>query len=289
MAAKPKVHHLDCACIQGLSIHGQPLACHCLLIETPASGLVLVDTGLGAQDLVDPLPRFGFEFTHLYARPKRDPSLAAIEQIRKLGFDPRELRHIVLTHMDLDHVGGLVDFPQATVHLHATELKAAMERKGFKARRRYRPPFWAHKPAFQTYSEEGEPWFGFEAVRSLKGLPEEILLIPLFGHTLGHCGVAVEAGESWLLHAGDAYFDPREIDGDKRRCAFQVGLFQEIVQTKRAWRYHNQARLRRLRKERPEIGIFSAHNPFEFPRARDQVVPLSPAGTIPFEIEPARP
>src|SRR5208283_2919683 len=105
------VHHLNCACIQGLSIGGRQLGCHCLLIETPASGLVLVDTGLGVEDLVNPVPRLGAEFSYLYARPKRDTRLAALEQIKAWGYAPSDVRHIILTHMDLDHVGGLVDFP----------------------------------------------------------------------------------------------------------------------------------------------------------------------------------
>ena len=258
-----KVHHLSCACIQGLSIHGRHLACHVLLIETPASGLVLVDTGLGSADYADLPSRLGREFVHLYARPKADASLAAIEQIRALGLSPGDVRHIVLTHMDLDHVGGLSDFPQAQVHLHAAELDAAMTRRGFRAKRRYRPPMWAHGPKYHPYSEEGERWFGFEAVRGLEGLPPEILLIPLFGHTLGHCGVAVQAPDGWLLHAGDAYFDPREIQGPRRRCAPQVALFQAIVTTDRAMRFHNQDRLRHLSATHKEIRIFCAHNPWE--------------------------
>jgi glyoxylase-like metal-dependent hydrolase (beta-lactamase superfamily II) len=267
MADGIRIHHLDCACIQGLSIGGRHLACHCLLLETPRHGLVLVDTGLGRQDLVDPVPRFGVEFSYGYARPKRDTRYAAVERIRALGFQASDLRHIVLTHMDLDHVGGLVDFPHAEVHLHAAELSAACARRGFKAKRRYRPAFWAHAPRFRTYEEEGERWFGFEAVRDLVGIPEEVLLVPLFGHTLGHCGVAVRHDAGWLLHAGDAYFDPREIEGDKRRCAFQVGLFQAIVQTNRRQRLANQDRLRRLRREDPEVAVFSAHNPWEFATA----------------------
>lgn len=267
MPSRIKVHHLNCACIQGLSIHGRPLGCHCLLIETPASGLVLVDTGLGVQDFTDPARRLGAEFAYGFARPKRDPSMAAIRQVEALGFAPADVRHIVLTHLDLDHVGGLVDFPWAKVHLHAAELDAATARKGFKARRRYRPEMWAHRPNFVAHAEEGEPWFGFEAVRALEGLPPEILLVPLFGHTLGHCGVAVDTAEGWLLHAGDAYFDPREIDGPRRRCAPMVGLFQAIVQTDRRRRLYNQARLRALRAQHPEIAIFSAHNPFEYPEA----------------------
>ncbi|MGP3965322.1 hypothetical protein ACTWPT_56180 [Nonomuraea sp. 3N208] len=43
-------------------------------------------------------------------------------------------------------------------------------------------------------------------MRQLNGLPPEILLIPLAGHSRGHSGVAVDTGATWLLHAGDAYF-----------------------------------------------------------------------------------
>lgn len=259
-----RVHHLNCACIQRLSIHGRQLACHCLLIETPSSGLVLVDTGLGTQDFVDPARRLGKMFTYIYANPKRAPEYAAVTQIRAMGFDPADVRHIVMTHMDLDHVGGLADFPHATVHLHSREWQAASERKTFKARHRYLPVMWAHNPRLETYSEEGEPWMGFSAIRALRGLPPEILLVPLFGHTLGHCGVAVQDNEGWLLHAGDAYFDPREVHGPKRKCAWKVGLFQAAVQTDRAQRLHNQARLRELTASRPDIRVFSAHNPWEF-------------------------
>jgi glyoxylase-like metal-dependent hydrolase (beta-lactamase superfamily II) len=258
-----KVHHLSCACIQGLSIHRRSLACHVLLIETRANGLVLVDTGLGSADYADLPSRLGREFVSVYARPKRDPSLAAIEQVKAMGLRPEDVRHIVLTHMDLDHVGGLSDFPHAKVHLHAAELAAAMARRGFKAKRRYRPLMWAHKPNFRTYSEEGEPWFGFEAVRGLEGLPPELLLIPLFGHTLGHCGVAVQTSGGWLLHAGDAYFDPREVTGPRRRCAPLVGLFQAVVTTNRRARFYNQDRLRRLTATCPEVRVFCAHNPWE--------------------------
>ena len=45
-----RIHHLNCAHIQRIVLGGLPLACHVLLVETPTSGLVLVDTGLGTAD-----------------------------------------------------------------------------------------------------------------------------------------------------------------------------------------------------------------------------------------------
>lgn len=40
----------------------------------------------------------------------------------------------------------------------------------------------------------------------LKVLSPDIRLIPLHGHTRGHCGVAIEGSRGWLLHCGDATY-----------------------------------------------------------------------------------
>jgi glyoxylase-like metal-dependent hydrolase (beta-lactamase superfamily II) len=34
----------------------------------------------------------------------------AFEQVRALGFAPNDVRHVLLTHLDRDHAGGLSDF-----------------------------------------------------------------------------------------------------------------------------------------------------------------------------------
>jgi glyoxylase-like metal-dependent hydrolase (beta-lactamase superfamily II) len=259
-----RVHHLNCAAVQGISVLGHHLVCHVLLLETSDSGLVLVDTGLGTADYADLTSRLGWEFTKVYGRPLLDPSLAAVAQVRELGFSVSDVRHIVQTHLDLDHVGGLSDFPEALVHVHATELAAARRRHGFRGRARYRPKMWAHDPKWRTYTHGGEGWQGFDAVRGLEELGDEILMVPLFGHTHGHCGIAVNGPTGWLLHAGDAYFDAREVKLPERHCGPGVALFQMMVTTEYAGRRHNQDRLRALHAEHPEIDMFCAHNPFEY-------------------------
>jgi glyoxylase-like metal-dependent hydrolase (beta-lactamase superfamily II) len=266
-----RVHHLNCACIRRLRIRGKQLGCHVLVVETPSSGLVLVDTGLGTLDYADMTSRLSRSFVYGYANPKRDPALSAVSQLRALGLDPSDVRHVVMTHMDLDHVGGLADFPQARVHVHAAEWRQCSERRTLRDRHRYLPAMWSHGLRLETYATSGEPWFGFEAVRALRGLPPEILMVPLFGHTLGHCGVAIDSTRGWLLHAGDAYFDPREVKGPHRQCALQVGIFQALVQTDRALRLHNQARLRAFTAEHPEVEVFCAHNPWERDEAAARV------------------
>ena len=168
------------ALISSASCWGPAAGLPCAAGRDSTSGLVLVDTGLGTADYAAISSRLGRAFAYGYARPSINPALAAIRQVAALGFDPRDVRHIVQTHLDLDHVGGLSDFPWAAVHVHEAELAAATARKGARARGRYRPPMWAHGPKWQTYSEQGEPWCGFGAVRVLaEPARAEIIAIPL--------------------------------------------------------------------------------------------------------------
>ena len=95
------------------------IVCHCLLIETN-NGLLLVDTGLGLLDLKNP-GRLGA--TSRLLGVSNDCSEAAVNQIIRLGFSPSDVRHIIPTHLDLDHAGGIVDFPHAVVHTLSLEYQ----------------------------------------------------------------------------------------------------------------------------------------------------------------------
>ena len=122
---------------------------------------------------------------------------------------------------------------------------------------------------WRVYSRgEGEPWFGFDAVRGLDGLPPEILMVPLLGHTLGHAGVAVQGNDKWLLQAGDAYFFHRELDADRRRCPPGLRFYQWMMEKDRKARLWNLGRLRDLRRSQDasNLTIVCGHDPHEFER-----------------------
>ncbi|SRR5690554_2019768 len=268
-----RIHHLNCGTMcpwggrtmDGVSkgLRGR-LVCHCLLIETDRHGLILVDTGLGLQDVERPYPRLSRLYVDMLGIQLAREETAAV-QIRKLGFAPEDVRHIVLTHLDFDHAGGIEDFPNATVHVTKAEYDTARHREGFVGQRRYRPLQWDEVSRWQRYQTVGEPWFGFEAVRDLEGLPPEILLIPLPGHTWGHAGVAIDTGERWLLHAGDAYFYRDEVRTPTPRCTPGLRAYQSLMEVDRKARLRNQQRLRSLSMS-PEanVDIFCAHDALEF-------------------------
>jgi glyoxylase-like metal-dependent hydrolase (beta-lactamase superfamily II) len=159
----------------------------------------------------------------------------------------------------------LEDFPEATVHVLAAERRAAEERRGFIARRRYRPEQWDEVRHWRTYrAGEGEDWFGFEAVRDLDGLPPEILMIPLPGHTLGHAGVAVDTPEGWLFNAADAYFFRHEVDREVRQCPPGARAYQRMMAADPDLHYRNQARVRALAQDRRAgVRIFCSHDAAE--------------------------
>jgi glyoxylase-like metal-dependent hydrolase (beta-lactamase superfamily II) len=271
-----RVHHLNCistcplggALMDGRSASLQArLVCHCLLVEM-ADALVLVDTGYGLRDVADPHGRLSAFFLRLM-RPELREEMTAVRQVAALGFDPRDVRHVVLTHLDFDHAGGLDDFPHAAVHMLARERDTAVPQRTWLDRQRYRPQQWSTEPHWRTYpTDTGDAWLGFACVRRLDGVPPEILLVPLLGHTLGHAGVAVQRDTGWLLLAGDAYFYHREMDPDDPRCTPGLRFYQWMMEKDRAQRLHNQERLRQLRRTRGgEVTIVCSHDPTEFERA----------------------
>ncbi len=268
-----RVHHLNCvsSCPLGgalmdghtIGLRGR-LTLHCLLVELP-DRLVLVDTGFGLRDVADPRTRLSLFFRVLTSPAFRE-EMTAVRQIARLGFDPLDVRDIVLTHLDFDHAGGLDDFPHANVHLLATERDAAKARATWMDRQRYRPQQWGTQGRWIGYPpSRGEPWFGFAAVRALVGLPPEILFVPLRGHTFGHAGVAIAGRDRWIFFVGDAYFHHREMDLDHPTCTPGLRFYQWMLEKDRPARLDNQRRLRELRRDHPDdLVLFSAHDTREF-------------------------
>lgn len=267
-----RIHHLNCGShcpLGGAFFDGASrgvfadIPTHCLLIETD-QGLVLFDTGYGLQDVQRPHSRLPWLWPAILNVRLRERE-TAIRQVEALGFTARDVRHIVLTHLDFDHAGGIEDFPEARVHVLAIEREAATRRRRtFVANQRYRPAQWDAVRDWRIYSTGGETWFGFEAVRQLDGLPPEILMVPLRGHTEGHAGVAVQTGEGWLLHAGDAYLHHSQMCSRPHNTP-GLALYQHIMDTDRPARRANQDRLRELHRKEQNAGLrmFCSHDTHE--------------------------
>jgi glyoxylase-like metal-dependent hydrolase (beta-lactamase superfamily II) len=270
----PRIHHLNCGtmCPWGRRLYNgdggylEPgrLVCHVLLIELD-EGLVLVDTGLGEAEVRN--PRLIDPGTRTVIRPQFIGSETAVSQIRALGLDPSDVRHIALTHADFDHAGGIADFPAADVHIFAAEHRALTD-PPLRERVRYAVARhdWAHGPKWVTHDVAGDSWFGFESVRVLPAGDAEVLMIPLPGHTLGHTGIAIRRDDGWLLHAGDAFFNRGQLESPSQ-CPLGLKVFQSIVQANGGLRRANIERLRELAAgHSDEVTVICAHDPVQLER-----------------------
>jgi glyoxylase-like metal-dependent hydrolase (beta-lactamase superfamily II) len=239
------------------------LVCHCLLVQD-ADGLVLIDTGFGLDDMRN-TRQLGLIFDTLFA-PQARESETAVEQVRALGFEPADVRRLVVTHLDVDHAGGLPDFPDADVHVLGRELDAAMH-PSLRERERYVNAHWSHGPKWVRHEPEGDEGLGFESVRVVPGAEHEIVFVPLYGHTRGHSGVAVKRADGrWLLHCGDAFFHRGEIE-TPAHCPPVLRAFQNVSSVDNAARKRNSERLRELAARGDEqVELFCAHDPVTLER-----------------------
>ena len=233
------------------------MVCHVLLVETD-NGLVLVDSGHGSHDCDDPARRVGP--TRHYFRPVLDHDEAAVRQVQRLGFSREDVRHIVVTHFDMDHIGGISDFPDAQIHVTAAEVLGAMRAPSRQERFRFRPAQWAHGPKLVEHTPDGEKWRGFAAAKELNDIAPGIVMVSLPGHTRGHACMAVDAGHRWVLHCGDAFYHPGTVGGPARVPRL-ITTLEPVLAFDRKRVRDNHARLSELYERREhDLLMVCAHD-----------------------------
>jgi glyoxylase-like metal-dependent hydrolase (beta-lactamase superfamily II) len=89
-----------------------------------------------------------------------------------------------------------------------------------------------------------------------------VLLIPLFGHTRGHCVVAIQQANRWAMHVGDAYNLRVELTTDDH----PVSRIKVPRAADDLLRRASLEQLRRVARElSSEAELFGYHDVIEFP------------------------
>ena len=128
---------------------------------------MLVDTGFGLDDIANP-KRLGRPFLAMI-RPVWPAEDAAVAQIKALGLDPGDVRHVLATHLDVDHAGGLPDFPDAEVHVFRPGDGGGAQPLHSREAPLHPRPVRRTAPNWRPHDVAGDEWMGFEAVRAIPG------------------------------------------------------------------------------------------------------------------------
>jgi len=115
--------------------------------------------------------------------------------------------------------------------------------------------------SIKSYQDGGESWQGFSGVIQPEGLPPEILIVPLAGHSRGHSGIAVQTENGkWKLHAGDAFFHNNELNAVPQNVPLTIKMFEYIIADNNEIRKKNLEQLRKLKIENKSIRIECSHH-----------------------------
>ena len=241
------------------------------LIDHP-EGPIVVDTGQGMHLLehgrsLHPYVRWDVQF-------RIEPEQEVGPQLKALGVGAHDVKQVVLTHMHMDHDGGLRHFPNSKILVARDELNSA---RGFLGMvRGYLPnrwPSWFDPVALDLAPE---PVGGFAASRRVT-TAGDVVVIATPGHTAHHTSVLAYEDDAVVFLAGDASYNQTlmlagKVDGVSPNVAVSKATLDAIKQ---------------LAAERPLIYL-PTHDPESAARlARRVTVAQSAASTLQTRESPA--
>jgi N-acyl homoserine lactone hydrolase len=89
------------------------------------SATVLFETGLDPEVAKNPSAYLGTALAERHA-PQTTPEECIVAQLSRLGLQPDDITHVVLSCLYWDHAGGLKNFPHATIVVQEDELREAL-------------------------------------------------------------------------------------------------------------------------------------------------------------------
>ena len=184
-----------------------------------------------------------------------NPVVPLPELLRRAGENPANLRWAILSHVHLDHAGGLMDLPHLPVLLTREELQFANDPEA--QAKGYVIAAYAEKlqrPSAPTLQFEPKPYETFDESADLYR-DGSVVVVPLSGHTPGSVGIFVNLSPTRrFFYVGDTVDDERGFEE-------RVGkpLLLRDSDNDRALANQIVAKLSELHEKVPALAIIPAH------------------------------
>ncbi|HEX4106757.1 MAG TPA: N-acyl homoserine lactonase family protein [Solirubrobacteraceae bacterium] len=227
------------------------------LVEHPAAGPILIDTGLHPVMASDPKANIGSLGTRL-SPTRMDEEQAVVRRLGERDILPSEIGLIVMTHLHWDHASAIGEFPHSTFLVDAHEWQAATHGG---MRHGYHRPHFDHPFAWRLLDFDGplvESFSAFGRTIDLFG-DESVRLCSTPGHSPGHLSVLLRLAEGELLIAADAAYTRQTIDRD---------LIPLVVHDEHSY-LRSLGELRRYAEATPQATIIAGHDPVQWPKLED--------------------
>ncbi|MGA8970646.1 MAG: N-acyl homoserine lactonase family protein, partial [Pseudolabrys sp.] len=178
-------------------------------IEHP-EGVIIVDTGQGVHLLETSRSYHPFLRWEVVFRIESEEEIGP--QLRALGIGPRDVKKVVLTHLHMDHDGGLAHFPNSEILVSSDELRTA---SGWAGRvRGYLPNRWPSWFDPAPLDLTAEPFGPFARSRRVTQAGD-IVAVATPGHTANHVSILVQEGDTTFVLAGDTSYNETLMLGGK--------------------------------------------------------------------------
>jgi glyoxylase-like metal-dependent hydrolase (beta-lactamase superfamily II) len=231
------------------------------LITHPELGFILFDTGYSNRFFTEtryfPLKIYAL-ITPVYFQPED----SAVYQLKQIEIEPKDIKYIMISHFHADHVGGLLDFPNAQFICFNSAYKAVKDRRGISALKagflsellpsdfEQRVIFIENKKETSLPSEYAPFNTGFDILGD-----NSILAVELPGHVTGQLGVfftdinnqkyCLIADACWLSRSYQEFIKPHSI------ANLIVANKQKYVDT--------LSKIYQLHKLNPQLKIIPTH------------------------------
>lgn len=206
---------------------------------------VLVDTGWSEECETHPIKHLGFSLWFA-SQPFLKKEEAIPNQLCKMGIKPGDIDAILITHLDCDHVSGLLPLKEAK-NIYCSQQEWDIANKGGDPR--YRKKFWnGAKMKTLCMQDDSSAPFG-KSVDVLGDGSFRAVLTP--GHSAGSIAILAKGENGYAAFVGDDSYSRHSWEEDRLPGVLYDRKMMEVTL---AW-------VKKLSKDRNCIGIYAVHDP----------------------------